>query len=107
MAELSSRFVSKEGNVKGSSKGSFASLLSPARMLASFGVLASPPRLYEPCKGRRGRKKRLRRMVEEWWRNIGGGGEREEWKITKVAAFKYSKGISSLDGPILFEVYLD
>lgn len=25
----------------------------------------------------------------------------------KVAAFKYSKGISSLDGPILFEVYLD
>lgn len=46
-------------------------------------------------------------MVEEWWRNIGGGGEREEWKITKVAAFKYSKGISSLDGPILFEVYLD
>lgn len=42
------------------------------------------------------------RMVEKY-----RGRGKEEWKIMKVAAFKYSKGISSLDGPILFQVYLD
>lgn len=41
-------------------------------------------------------------MVEKY-----RGRGKEEWKIMKVAAFKYSKGISSLDGPILFQVYLD
>lgn len=109
VAELSSRFVSKEGNVKGSSKGSFASLLSPARMLASFGVLAPPPRLYEPCKGRRGRKKRLRRMVEEWWRNIGGerrerSGRLRRWrrlsirKVFRVSMVRFYSRFISIDG---------
>ena len=73
MAELSSRFVSKEGNVKGSSKGSFASLLSSC---AGFLLPSASSHLHFVFMNRvkEEEEKRLRRMVEEWWRNIGGEG---------------------------------
>lgn len=45
----------REGFVEGFVRLAF--VFPPARILASFGVLAPPLRLYEPCKGRKKKKK--------------------------------------------------